>query len=96
MKSNTPPQAVALANAGQAWHFVRGNEKTHLPHIETDGIIPQFSSLDYALSTAPERRHLVQTCMVLEAPFTLHFTFLILDFQILLDLLWEWLTLLPK
>ena len=53
-------------------------------------------NIHYALSTAPERRHLVHTCILLAAPFTLHFTLLTFEFQIALDLLWEWLTLLPK
>lgn len=55
-----------------------------------------YSRIDYARSTAPERRHLVHTCILLAAPFTLHFTLFTLEFQIALDLLWEWLTLLPK
>ena len=44
-------------------------------------------NLDYALSTAPERKHLVQTCILLAAPFTLHFTLFIFECQIALDLL---------
>ena len=44
-------------------------------------------TVNYALSTAPERKHLVQTCILLAAPFTLHFTFLIFACQIALDLL---------
>ena len=51
---------------------------------------------NYALSTFPERKQEVQTYNFLEAPFTLQVTCLMLDFHILLLLLWEWLTLLPK
>lgn len=43
--------------------------------------------INYALSTAPERKHLVQTCILLAAPFTLHFTLFTFEFQIALDLL---------
>lgn len=42
---------------------------------------------NYALSTAPERKHLVHTCILLAAPFTLHFTLLMFACQIALDLL---------
>lgn len=41
----------------------------------------------YALSTFPDFKQFVQTCILLEAPFTLHLTFLMFEFQILLDLL---------
>ena len=51
---------------------------------------------NYALSTLPVFKQLVQTCILLEAPFTMHLTLLMLECQILLDLLWEWLTLFPK
>lgn len=55
-----------------------------------------FSKINYALSTLPDLKQLVQTCILLVAPFTLHFTLLTFEFQIALDLLWEWLTLFPK
>lgn len=54
------------------------------------------SIIPYALSTLPDLRQLVQTCIFLEAPFTRHLTLFTFEFQIRLDLLWEWLTLLPK
>ncbi len=41
----------------------------------------------YALSTKPDFRQLVQTCIFFAPPFTLHLTFFTLEFQILLDLL---------
>lgn len=43
--------------------------------------------MDYALSTKPDLRQLVQTCIFLAPPLTLHLTFFTLEFQILLDLL---------
>ena len=51
---------------------------------------------DHARSTLPDLRHAVHTCILLEPPFTLHFTLLTLEFQIRLDFLLEWLTLFPK
>ncbi len=53
-------------------------------------------SFHYARSTAPERKHLVQTYIFFVPPFTFTLTDFTLDFHILLDLLWEWLTLIPK
>ena len=50
----------------------------------------------YALSTKPDFKQLVQTCIFLVAPFTLHFTLLTLEFQMVFVFLLEWLTLLPK
>lgn len=50
----------------------------------------------YALSTKPERRQEVHTYIFLAAPLTLTLTDFTFAFQIALDLLWEWLTLLPK
>ena len=52
--------------------------------------------LNYALSTAPDFKQEVHTYVFFAPPFTLILTDLILDFHILLDLLCEWLTLLPK
>ena len=52
--------------------------------------------VDYALSTFPERRQEVQTYIFFVPPFTLTLTDFKLDFHILLLLLWEWLTALPK
>ena len=37
---------------------------------------------NYALSTLPDFRQLVHTCNFLDAPLTLHFTFLTFEFQI--------------
>ncbi len=50
----------------------------------------------YALSTFPDFKQEVQTYNFLVAPFTLHLTDLMFGLNILLDLLCEWLTLLPK
>ena len=50
----------------------------------------------YALSTFPERKQEVHTYIFLAPPFTLTFTDFTFEFQILFDLLWEWLTLFPK
>ena len=55
-----------------------------------------FSSINYARSTKPERRHEVHTYIFLDPPSVLTLTDLTLAFHILLDLLWEWLTALPK
>jgi hypothetical protein len=52
--------------------------------------------VNYALSTKPERKQEVHTYIFLAPPFTLTLTDLTFAFQIALDLLWEWLTLLPK
>lgn len=54
------------------------------------------SKCDYALSTFPERRHEVHTYIFFVPPFTFTRTDFKFDFQILLLLLWEWLTALPK
>lgn len=56
----------------------------------------QAVTAGYALSTLPDLRQRVQTCILLEPPFTLHFTLLTLAFHIVLVFLLEWLTLLPK
>ena len=42
---------------------------------------------DYTLSTFPDLRQEVHTCIFFEAPLTLHLTVFTFDFQILLDLL---------
>ena len=49
-----------------------------------------------ALVTLLERRHLEQTLMVFGVPLTIALTFLKFGLQVLLVLLWEWLTLIPK
>ncbi len=64
-------------------------------HHGTLCIILLFN-LVYARSTAPERKHAVQTGIFFAPPATLTFTDLILGFHILLLLLCEWLTALPK
>ena len=46
--------------------------------------------------TFPERRQRVQTLTDFVFPFTTALTFLMLAFQVLFDLLCEWLTLIPK
>lgn len=50
----------------------------------------------YARSTLPERRHLEHTWMWHGVPFTMALTRCTLGFQVLLEALWEWETLLPK
>jgi len=50
----------------------------------------------YALSTLPDLKQRVQTCILLEAPFTLHLTRLTFAFHIALVFLFEWLTLWPN
>ncbi len=50
----------------------------------------------YALVTLLERKQRVHTLSFFEAPFTTALTFLIFGFQVLLLLLWEWLTFIPK
>lgn len=64
---------------------------TNTAEDKSQNILP-----DYTLSTLPDFRQLVHTCNFLDAPLTLHFTLLTFEFQIRLDLLWEWLTLFPK
>ena len=49
-----------------------------------------------ALSTLPDRKHRVQTLIVLGAPFTRALTVLILARQLLRLCLLEWLILLPE
>ena len=51
---------------------------------------------DYARSTAPERKHPVHTGIFFVPPLTLTLTDLMFGFHILLLLLCEWLTLIPK
>ena len=41
-------------------------------------------------------KQLVQMCIFLDVPLTTVLTGLTLAFHVLLDLLWEWLTLIPK
>ena len=41
-------------------------------------------------------KQLVQMCIFLDVPLTTVLTGLTFAFQVLLDLLWEWLTLIPK
>jgi hypothetical protein len=55
-----------------------------------------FTLKDYALSTEPLLKHLVQTCNLFGTPFTLHFTRLTFGFQIAFVFLFEWLTLCPN
>ena len=55
-----------------------------------------FSVTYYTLCTLLERRQLVHTYMCFGVPFTRTFTLFTLGFQVLLDLLWEWETLIPK
>lgn len=54
------------------------------------------SAMTYALSTLPERRHLVQTYTLLGEPLTIAFTLLTFGFQVLLERLCEWETLIPN
>ena len=61
-----------------------------------DFLIIVFHRFFYALSTRPERRQEVHTYIFFAPPLTLTLTDFTLAFQIALDLLWEWLTLLPK
>lgn len=49
--------------------------------------ISSVHTIYYALSTNPDFRQEVQTCIVLIVPFSLTLTVLTLDFQIRLDLL---------
>ena len=54
-------------------------------------------SATYALSTLPDLKQEVHTYIFFAPPFAvLTLTDFTLDFHILLDLLWEWLTLFPK
>jgi hypothetical protein len=46
--------------------------------------------------TFPERRHLVHTLMCFGEPLTIAFTRFTLGFQVLLERLCEWDTLMPK
>ena len=57
---------------------------------------PDTHHFPYARSTFPDLRQEVQTYIFLAAPLTLTLTDFTLDFHILLDLLWEWLTAIPK
>ena len=54
------------------------------------------STVTYARSTLPERRHLEHTLMWQGEPLTIAFTRCTLGFHVLLVSLWEWETLLPK
>ena len=69
-------------------------ERLHYIFTENENSFVSFSG--YALSTNPERKQDVHTYIFLTPPFTLTRTDLMFALQIALDLLWEWLTLLPK
>jgi hypothetical protein len=78
-------QPVLLLN-----EYRRGQKKT-LSHRTRPFLIL------YALSTLPLLKQEVQTYIFFAAPFAVFtLTDLMLDFHILFDLLWEWLTLFPK
>ena len=64
--------------------------------IHLNILVLTLKLIDYARSTKPERKHEVQTYIFLAFPLTFTLTDLTLAFQTLLDLLWEWLTALPK
>jgi hypothetical protein len=49
-----------------------------------------------AFATLPERRHLVQTHILLAPPFVWTFTLWRFGFHFFLEALWEWLRLKPK
>ena len=66
------------------------------PIKRKENLMVLFKFFTYALSTLPDLRQEVHTCIFLAPPSVLTFTDLIFDFQILLDLLWEWLTAFPK
>ena len=51
---------------------------------------------NYALSTKPDLKQEVHTYILWVPPFTLTLTDFTFAFHILLDRLWEWLTLFPK
>ena len=59
-----------------------------------------MSSVEFINQTArvtfPERKQRVQTLIDFVLPLTTALTFLTLGFQVLFDLLCEWLTLIPK
>ena len=55
-----------------------------------------ISTNQTARTTLPERMQRVQTFIDFTEPFTTALTFLTLGFQARFDLLWEWLTLIPK
>ena len=55
-----------------------------------------FEGTQIALVTLFERRQLVQTFTLLGVPLTIALTFLMLGFHVLLDLLWEWDTVIPN
>lgn len=59
-------------------------------------LILKHICLAYARSTLPERRHLEHTWMWQGVPLTIALTRCTLGFQVLLEALWEWDTLLPK
>lgn len=79
--------------------FTMTGTKNRLSNTDSLSVMNNRNSResDYALSTLPDLRHAVQTYIFFAAPSpTFTFTCLMLDFQIRLLLLWEWLTLFPK
>ena len=76
------------------WKFFRTSKKPTT--VSSHWLSYSKYRVDYALSTFPERRQEVQTYIFFVPPFTLTLTDFKLDFHILLLLLWEWLTALPK
>ena len=73
-----------------------GINRTILPACRKTLFKIPFEQNPYARSTLLERIHLVHTYMVFGVPLSMTWIFLILGFQVLLDLLWEWETLIPK
>ena len=98
------PKARNTAAAGRTWKAWKKRESVRFPHNLTSVflsyVIWQTSfpngTENYARSTLPDLKQEVQTYIFLAPPFTFTLTDLMLDFHILLDLLWEWLTLIPK
>lgn len=92
-----PPSKLAAAVLGVIRMALRNAKKICLRSPSDRSFSIQDKQIKaYACSTLPARRHLVQTFILLTPPSALTLTFWTLEFQILLDLLCEWLTLFPK
>ena len=71
---------------------ILGNKKRH----RISNAVIGCEKNQTARSTLLERRHLVQAYTWHGVPFTMALTRLTLGFQVLLERLWEWETLIPK
>ena len=98
----TMPWQNAPGNGGchfRCFLFDKGEKRTEKSPCHS-GTGASFAGVNgehqTALSTLPERKQRVQAYTRFGVPLTSAFTRLIFGFQVLLERLWEWETLMPK